>query len=210
MDAPRRVSWSSVVPEPLRPEQVEQALAETERLAARVEAEKAAVVAAADALDAASAADTAQMAEAFRRGNEPTSDRKRVEEARAGLAEAERRLEAAQVAHAGADDDLGRLIGEHADVWARAVAEEAERMRVRARKALEQVEAAIAAIAELTAIGTWLEEPQARPVRRRGVPTAASAGRVTSNRQGLSGGAVLAFARELVDPPAGPVAAERA
>ena len=83
-------------------------------------------------------------------------------------------------------------------------------MRLQARKALEQVEAAIAAIAELTAIETWLEEPQARPLRRRGVPTAASAGRVTSNRQGLGADAVLAFARELVDPPAGPVAAERA
>jgi hypothetical protein len=198
----RRQSWSSVVPERLRPKQVEKALEDTGRLAARVDVEQASVDAASVALDAANRADTAQMADAFRRGGEPTSDRKRVEEARASLAEAERRLEAAQVAHAGADDDLGSVIEQHADDWAHAVADEVERMRARARKALEQVESALADVEELTGIGRWLEMPQTRALCHRGLPTTATAARITSNRQPLPADAVLAFARELVDPPA--------
>jgi hypothetical protein len=210
MHTPVGVRWADVAPTLLRPDAVDQAAAESGRLAERVAGEREKVAEAAAAFEQATADDTARMAQALRDGQEPESDTATVERARAALAEAERRLAAAELAAAGADSDVGRLVATQAAAWERACSHELERAQTRARKAIAQLDQALTEIGSARAVAQWLHDvgDRPRPVRASGLSRSPSSEKVTANRSSLNATQVLGFAAELVDPP-GFAAAER-
>jgi hypothetical protein len=93
------------------------------------------------------------------------------------LAAAQRRLQAAELAAATADDDVGQVVNQHTDRWANDVGAESQKAKARAREALKQFEAAIVDAAELQAIDTWLSAPAPQPVRGRGPLSSTSSAR---------------------------------
>jgi hypothetical protein len=110
--------------------------------------------------------------------------------------------------------DTVETIRANADDWLGALDAELEQGRARALATLDQFERALAELRESAAADGWLrgalhEGRFDRPIRTPLVGAAApSSARVAANSQAFGAGDVIAWARELVEPPSGRQPAE--
>jgi len=195
-----------VIPQPGRPDAVTRALAEAVELRDRLRAAQEELAGAQAELERQQQADVAQAAQRVRSGSSPGSPPAAIAKARDKVELAKRNANALGIASDAAQHDLVEAMREHADAWLAALDEAAEKARRRGREAIEQFESATREVGSAAAATGWLRSAldDGRFDRRLSVAAgvAPSSKRKTANSEPLRVDELLAYARELIDPPA--------
>jgi hypothetical protein len=197
-----------VIPQAGRPAEVEKAIEEAAQLRDRARQAQEQAAAAQQALAEAERRDVEAASEKARRGESLGSPPAAVAKAREKVERATRDASALQLASDGAADDLVQVMQARTEHWLAALNDEASRARERARRALAQLENALAEARSADSAALWLRsaaddgrfDRQLRPTVAGA--TAPSSAKLTANSEALTTAQLLDFTRELVDPPA--------
>lgn len=197
------INWSVVTPMALRPAKIEKAVSETARLRELELTEKQGLITATSELERAEADDVAALAESFRSGSTPKPRTEEVEQRRASVREAERRVAAAAEAVAASEAELGQELQRSRETWLSAVEREADKERVACRARLDELQSGLEKLATLRGIVLWLDRDmnEAKAARTRGLGGSPSSARFAANGEAADAALIVGWLRECVDPP---------
>jgi hypothetical protein len=194
------------IPNVARPPEIERAISEARELRRRHRLAQEELARTQQALEQAQEADVAAQAERVRQGAEPGAVPAAIRKAKEAVEVAQRNANAIGRAHAQAGQDVAGAIAERSDAWNVALAAELEQAREQAQAALAAFKAATVRINAADGTSWWLSGALADGrfdrLAKVGVSHAPSSRRVTMNGEPLSSQEIVAFAREMVAPPA--------
>jgi hypothetical protein len=202
-----------VIPEAGRPAKIQPAFKEASDLRARYRRAQEELAELEQRLEQVERDDVAEAAQRVRAGSAPGNVPAVVTKARQAVETAKRNSAAIGLASDASQGDLVAAIREHSVGWFGALDSEQQQARERARAALDTFESAIADMRAAAGAAGWLTGAlqDGRFDRRAPMPllgsAAPSSARHTANNAPLAADDVIAYARELVEPPV-PAAAE--
>ena len=187
------------------PRPVEEARAAAQALADAAPQDRQALADAKATLVEAETKDREALAEQMRRGHEPVSDVKRIDEARQAIGTAERHLQGRLLAVEDAQQEFRGSIEQTRDEWLATSQRAAEKAAVRASKTLSQLTSDLTTLRQAQATASWLAPGGGFDRQQQVSPpvlgTAASSGFQAANGAPVSGDVLLGWVGELIDPP---------
>jgi hypothetical protein len=196
-----------VVPQLVRPAEVEEAVGAAAQMREKAREAAEAVAAAQKAVDEREREDVEAAAARARAGEPLGAQNRALVKARDTLMLAQRDLSAIRLAQTQAEDEIATAVGEHAEAWLEQLDRAEAEARGRAVSALSTFEHATTELTAAASARLWLRSATSDGRFDRRVPhalvgtIAPSSRRVTANSEPLQVDRLVGWLRESIEPP---------